>query len=233
MRSLGLTLLIILLTVINAEAHVRTVVPKWDQIIEIHTAVGIATMIETPLPVLPAISGDQSGFRIEYLDKSTIVKPLRPGAKTNLFLVTDKRRYNVRLSTVVESASDYVVYLKDSSAKASTRWHIVNREVSNDRFKLRLLRVGLTSAGTVILDLRLRAFAKESMKPADLWVLQKASSKTIDALFISDLEIGPKDEVSIGLAIAKTDLQPHFPLLIQLRFKEELLIQVPASVLWN
>ncbi len=233
MRNAVLTLILLLLAACEVEAHVRTIVPRPDQIIEVHTALGIATMIQTTLPILPAISGDQSGFRVEYLDKSTIIKPLRPGAKTNLFLLTDKQRYNLRLSTGPEANSDYVIYLKDKPSRSEIRWRLVNREVANNGGRLKLLRVGLTTGGTLVFEMRLQSFSDTSIKADDFWLIEKSQSKVIDDLYVSDLNLKARKDVTVGLAVAKSDLQPRFPITLEFRGKDPLSIQIPASGAWN
>src|SRR5580704_8633889 len=84
---------------ILAFAHIHSVKMKPDQILLVKTALGIATIIETPETVQSAIIGDQSAFKVEYLDRAVTIKPLRAGAKTNLYLQTANRRYDLRLET--------------------------------------------------------------------------------------------------------------------------------------
>ena len=87
--------LLALLLASSSFANVKTVTPKTDEILEIKTALGIATIIQVPDSVQQAIVGDQSAYRIEYVDKAVTIKPLRYGAKTNLYLFTQKRRYKI------------------------------------------------------------------------------------------------------------------------------------------
>src|SRR6185437_1616257 len=82
-----------------ANAHVRSVYPRLDEIIVVRAAIGIATIIQVPQAIQSAIIGDQSGFKVEYLYDAVTIKPLRYGVKTNLYLVTQNHRYNLRLLT--------------------------------------------------------------------------------------------------------------------------------------
>ena len=72
---------------ILAFAHIHTVKMKPDQILLVKTALGIATIVETPESIQSAIIGDQSGFKIEYLDRAVTIKPLRASARSNLYQI--------------------------------------------------------------------------------------------------------------------------------------------------
>lgn len=98
-------------------SNVKKIEVKVDELTTIHTAVGIATIIQLPEPIQGVIIGDQGAFKIEYLDKAITIKPLRFGAKTNLYINTPTRRFNVRLVTQNQDSSDYVVYLSPKDQK--------------------------------------------------------------------------------------------------------------------
>ena len=84
-----------------------------DEVSEVKTALGIATKVILPEnPNLPPIIGDMGAFRVESIDKGYAIKPLRYGAKTNLFISTDSRSYSVKLLIVNQDSADYIVYLE-------------------------------------------------------------------------------------------------------------------------
>jgi hypothetical protein len=56
-------------------------------------------------------------LRVEYLDQAITIKPLSHGSKSNLYIYTDWKRFNVELVSGAESVADYVVYLDNPKAK--------------------------------------------------------------------------------------------------------------------
>ena len=101
-----------------ASERVRHVAVQKDQIITVRTAIGIATIIQVPDRPNSVVVGDQNAFKVEYLDQAITIKPLHGGAKSNLYVYTDWRRYNVQLITGAESSADYVVYFDSQKEKA-------------------------------------------------------------------------------------------------------------------
>lgn len=91
-----------------ALGKVRKVEVKTDQIVTVRTAIGIATIIQVPDRPNSIVVGDQAAFKVEYLDQAITIKPLHGGAKSNLYIYTDYRRFNVQLVTSTEAAADYV-----------------------------------------------------------------------------------------------------------------------------
>ncbi len=83
----------------NGFSQIRKATSKEDDISTVKTALGIATILQLPEVIQSAIIGDQSGFKIEYLDKAVTIKPLRWGAKTNLYLVTESNQIQIGLSS--------------------------------------------------------------------------------------------------------------------------------------
>src|SRR5687768_5746145 len=96
----------------NADTRVRRVVVQGDQIVTVRTAIGIATIIQVPDSPNSDVVGDQSSFKVEYLDRAITIKPLISGAKSNLYVYTDWKRYNVQLISGLESAADFIIYLE-------------------------------------------------------------------------------------------------------------------------
>jgi type IV secretory pathway VirB9-like protein len=110
---------VILLSLLSVQswARVRTVEIKKDQIVTVRTALGVATIIQVPDRPTSLVVGDQTAFKVEYLDQAITIKPLHGGARSNLYIYTDYRRFNVQLMTTTEVSADYVVYLESQNAK--------------------------------------------------------------------------------------------------------------------
>lgn len=91
----------------------RTVVVGESDVPEIRTALGLSTILELPArPTTPPILGDQDAFKIEAAGSGLAIKPLLPGAKSNLFTFTDYDRFSFRLVTVPQAQADYRVIIK-------------------------------------------------------------------------------------------------------------------------
>lgn len=229
----GLIFLLSLLRMANAYGHVRSVSPKQDQIVEVRTALGIATMIQTQSAPSPAISGDLSGFRIEYLDRSTIVKPLRPGARTNLFLMTPEGRYNLRLLTGPESSADYVLYVNPAQPPRSFRWSKYLRYVRNSTSELVTSRIGKSSDGSIVLEVTIRSKQPTSLRPDDFWLLQAGHARVIDELYLSDLNVNKSSPASVYISFAQTDLLATAPVSIELRMSDRKPLVLQLDGLWQ
>lgn len=233
MRIVFLIHLFAALLAFDVQAHVKSVTPRQDELLLIKTALGIATIVQTPLPIQSAIIGDQSGFKVEYLDRAVTIKPLRYGAKTNLYLVTEKKRFNLRLVTLTQDQSDYVVYIKDQKANADVRWKPFEKDVSVDGVRLKINRVGQSPQGYLLVEAKLSSEKPLSVKPENLWILQNDRSKIIDSLFISSLTIKPRDSASIGISVSKADLVRNRPIALQIRVSKTLSIQIPEGFIWK
>lgn len=219
----------------TALAHVRNVMAGVDDILTIRAALGIATIIQVPETIQSAIIGDSSGFKVEYLDKAVTIKPLRWGVKTNLYLNTEKRRYNLRLVTLSQDVADYIVYVKHPEAKPPSRWTSVSRFAEGNGLRLSVARVGSSNQGFILLDAKLTTSSGESLtlKPEEFWITQNGSSKVINGLFLSDLKLSKAKPVLVGISLAKSDLVEKKPLTIEIRGKQKLSLTLPEGSLWK
>ncbi len=214
--------------------QIRNARPKADEILTIKAALGIATIIQTPGTIQSAIIGDQSGFKIEYLDRSVTVKPLRFGAKTNLYLQTEKRRYNLRLVSVQQDSADYVVYIKESEDRRVSVWKAVGKSVSGKANSIRSERVGIIPQGYVFIELTVMGENQTRLNPENIWVYQDSDSKVINGLFISKTELRSKRPVVLGITLARADLVTGKPVSIRVKFSSETLsIEIPKAALWQ
>lgn len=217
-------------------AHVRNVYPKNDEIILVKTSIAIATLIQFPdsTSVQMPIIGDQSGFRIEPLDKGITIKPLRFAAKTNLYLFTDKKRYNFKLITTAQDQADYILYIKNTDVSQSLQWKILNKTVSFQYLKLVVNKITQTKDQMILIDATLKSKESLPISSDDFWIYQGKESKTIHSLYISDKRVSENLTLLIGLAISKSDLKEGKP--IQLVFKnnqKHLTVDISSEVLWK
>lgn len=236
MRACVAVLLLISVFGGQSRAQVRKVTVKDDNILTIRTALGIATIVQLPDVIQSAIIGDQSGFKVEYLDRAVTIKPLRWAAKTNLFLVTGKRRHNLRLQTGSQEAADYIVYIQNPEMNSpNTRWITVRRSSMSEDLKLTVERIGKTASGFLLLDVTLSSNMSQriSIKPGDIWIKQNGSSKVINGLFLSDLKIEKKTPARIGISLAKSDLVTGKAIVIEVRGQRSVSITVSEDLLWK
>lgn len=218
-------------------AHIKTISPKTDEIILVKTSLAIATMIQFPdsTSVQFPIIGDQSAFRIETIDKGITIKPLRYGAKTNLYLFTDKKRYNFRLITEGQDQADYIVYIKSSENTDSLNWKVIEKSVSDKELKLTLHKVSVTKDNKILLDLSLIAVNLDTkISPENIWIYQDKESKLISSLFLSDKTTTVRKPIQIGIALSKNDLKEGKSLQVAIKMKESnLSLDVAREVLWK
>ena len=159
------------------------------------------------------------------------IKPLRAAARTNLYLKTANRRYDLRLETGRQEAADYVVYLKSTATRGGGSWKNVSRVVSGKSLTLKCVRISRRQ-DAILLDLRLSSKDKEKLSPEKIWVKQGADSKVINSLFLSKLEIS--DPVLIGVSLQTSDLLKDRPIEIVVNGDHEtILLELPAEVLWK
>ena len=136
---MNLILILLLLIPVSAFAkdRVRHIECKNDQIVTVHAAMGIATIIQVPDHPNSVVVGDQDKFKVEYLDQAITIKPLRAGSKSNLYVYTDYQRFNVQLLTGADPIADYVVYLenvkpRNKQSKPFLRWTTFPKSMRND-----------------------------------------------------------------------------------------------------
>jgi len=204
-----------------------------DQILKINTALGIATIIQLQETIQSIIIGDQSGFKIEPLDKAITIKPLRWGVKTNLYLVTEKQRYNLRLQTDRQEMADFIVYVQTAKEDLNILWKTFEKKVQLGKLTFELLKVGKSKSGFIILSGRIRSSINQTIKPEQLWIFQGKQSKVINGLYLSNTNLSSKHAIDFGVSLAISDLEEKKPLSLELRLTTPLTLIVPHEVLWK
>jgi len=209
----------------NASQRVRRVSVQGDQIVTIRTSVGIATIIQVPDRPNSVVVGDQDAFKVEYLEQAITIKPLSSGAKSNLYVYTDWKRFNVELVSGNEASADYVVYLENPKEKSPTRssvetgikWTDFKNTLKNESLALTIKRVGRTKEGILLVEFFVSSTKKEPFKPEWLWLTQNGETKPIHNLFLSALETSPQKSVSGVLQMREIDLNANESLRVELR----------------
>ena len=104
-------LLFLLLSFAQA-SQVKELKLKPQEVGVVNTAVGYSTVVQLSQKPLNVVIGDQTSFRVEFINDSITIKPLRPGAKTNLFIFTENDRFNLTIRVGPAAAVDYVVRVR-------------------------------------------------------------------------------------------------------------------------
>lgn len=215
-------------------SRVKKIEVKNDQIVTVNTAIGVATIIQVPDRPNSVVVGDQEGFRVEYLDQAITIKPLRSGAKSNLYIYTDWKRYNVQLVTGGESSADYVVYLENPKAKInSISWMRFSNHLNSENLKLNVNRLGKTKNGILFVEFEVSSKEKEKFSPEWIWLTQNGKTTPINNLFLSDLSVKPNQNVKGVLQILQADINVSEPLRVEMRRKRISYLTIPKASSWK
>jgi hypothetical protein len=209
----------------NASHRVRRVPVQGDQIVTVRTSIGIATIIQVPDRPNSVVVGDQDAFKVEYLDQAITIKPLSGGAKSNLYIYTDWKRYNVELVSGQEAVADYVVYLDNpkeknvapSSPEFGIKWTNFKNTLRNDSLQLNVKRVGRAKDGVLLVEFLVSSKKREVFKPEWLWVTQDGETRPIQNLFLSALETYPQRGILGVMQIREADLNTSEPMRLEMR----------------
>jgi len=241
MKHLFLTFFIGIPFISDAAAtKVRRVVVSQDQIAIVRTAMGIATIIQVPDRPNSLVVGDTDAFKVEYLEQAITIKPLRTNARSNLYIYTDYRRFNVQLVTGIEAAADYVVYLdipKEKERLKETKptlfWTGFQSKLKNESTSVQVTRLGRTKDGVLILELKISGSRREDIDPKWFWLIQDGKTKPIHRLILSNLQIDSKNSIEGTIQILKSDIVETSPLRLELRRKQTSFLTIPAVKTWK
>lgn len=205
-----ITILSLVTTVAMANTRVRRVSVIGDQIITVRTALGIATIIQVPDRPNSVVVGDQEAFKVEYLDQAVTIKPLDSSAKTNIYIYTDWKRYNVELISGAGAVADYVVYLENPKEKIEVteiKWIEFKRSFRNGDILLETKRVAKLKNGVLQIEFYLTSEKKQSIHPEWIWITQGGKTRPINNLILSSLEITPHTKVQSVLQLLASDFE--------------------------
>lgn len=221
-------------------ARVRTVEVKKDQIVTVRTALGVATIIQVPDRPTSLVVGNQTAFKVEYLDQAITIKPLYGGARSNLYIYTDYRRFNIQLVTTVEASADYVVYLESQNAKPATKakssnygWRAYKNFLRNDSLTLETKRVSNSTDGILLVEFEVRGNTHEKFKPEWLWLAQNGKPKPIQGIALSSQDLRAGRPIKGLLQIMEKDINRNEALRIELRRKKTSYLTIPSEVAWK
>lgn len=227
----------------EAANRVRRVSVQGDQIVTVRTSIGIATIIQVPDRPNSVVVGDQNSFKVEYLDQAITIKPLMSGAKSNLYIYTDWKRFNVELVSGGESIADYVVYLdipknKPLSAVAPrqeslVKWTDFKNLLRNDALTLNVKRVGRMKDGILLVEFQVTSTVKQAFKPEWIWITQSGATKPIHNLFMSALEVSPQKAILGVLQLREIDLNTNESLRLELRRQKTSYLTINKVATWK
>ncbi len=219
-----------------ANARVRTVEVKKDQIVAVRTALGVATIIQVPDRPNSIVVGDQNAFKVEYLDQAITIKPLHGGARSNLYIYTDYRRFNVQLITGAESLAEYVVYLENPQEKiksSAIRWRNYQNLLKNEFLTFKTVRLAKTADGVLLIEFEVRSEKREKFRPEWLWVTQAGQTKSIHNLALSAQDLTPERSIKGIIQILKSDISTSDGLRIEVRRKKTSYLTIPKGIAWR
>jgi len=218
--------------------QVRKLYLKRDDIALVRTAVGIATIIQVPDHPTSVVVGDLNAFKVEYLDAAITIKPLNASAKSNLYIYTEARRFNVSLVTVAQGAADFIVYLEPERKVLAPqpksqveRWRGFRTEKTNGSLKMKIRRLGVV-ADYLAVEFSLSSDKEMKFGPDWIWITQGGKSVPIQGLNLSAVKIHPGKEVLGGLMVRREDLLNHGPLVIEVRSSVPISIKLPGVNSW-
>lgn len=219
-----------------ADSRVRRVQVLNDQIVTVKTAQGVATIVQVPDRPNSIVVGDQGAFKVEYLDQAITIKPNRPGARSNLYVYTDFRRFNIQLVTTNESNADYVVYLENPTEKIkqpNLKWLKFKNSQNNDGLVFETKRLAQTADGVLLVEFEIRSSKVEKMKPEWIWLTQNKVVRSINHLVISDQSTHPQKPIKGVLQILKNDIESQIPLKIEIRRQKSTFLTLPKVNEWK
>lgn len=217
-------------------ARVRTVEVKKDQIVTVRTALGVATIIQVPDRPNSLVVGDQSAFKVEYLDQAITIKPLHGSARSNLYIYTDYRRFNVQLVSGPEISADYVVYLENPQEKVKSSaigWRNYRNHLKNEALVFETKRVANTADGVLLIEFEIRSVVREKFRPDWLWLTQSGITRPIHSLALSGQDLGNGRTIKGVIQVLRNDASTAEALRIELRRKKISYLTIPKGVAWK
>ena len=222
-------LLALFLSINSFGAQVRELQMKPTDVGVIHTAIGYSTVIQTPTKPLNVVLGDQASFRIEYINDSVTIKPLRPGKRSNLFIFTDKDRFNITLVSGPTPTVDYVVRIRRifENPRATV---IINKVSEKQGVVLTLLRSLRTDTSSFI-DFQITNHSKvrKILKTEDFRFQMANVVVPIKGLFLESVTLEPNQTID-GSFSFKTP-KNLFPCAIWIGFKSQKAIRFSFGVI--
>jgi hypothetical protein len=170
-------------------APVKDLKLKPQDVGTVNTAIGYSTVIQLSSKPLNVVLGDQSAFRVEFINDSITIKPLRSGAKSNLFIFTDNDRFNLTVKTGSSASVDYVIRLRRTffDPKSVTQ---LNYLVRNKDIRLKLLRVTHRDSNLFV-DFTIQSLSKKALvlAPELTRILVDKQVRSVRSLYVDSITL--------------------------------------------
>lgn len=228
-------------------ARVKKLELAADQIAEVKTALGIATIIQVPDIPNSVVVGDSEAFKVEYLDQAITIKPLHSAAKSNLYIYTDYRRYNVQLVSAPQTEANYIVYLEPAKSLAKKEkpirtvepylseirwWKFVN-SLKNDDIEVFINRVGSSANSVALVEFTIKSKKPVEISPASISLKQNGKIVTIHNLFLSGLKVTPQNQLTGTIEILKSELKESVPIRFEIQRKKTSYLTIQEVATWE
>jgi hypothetical protein len=218
----------------SANQKVRKIHLKRDEIAQVKTSLGIATLIQVPDRPTSVVLGDTNAFKIEYLENAITIKPLSHSSKSNLYIYTEGRRFSVSLVTLPISSADYIVYLEPEIAQPDPKrekWRDYSTKNKNHDFTLCMKRIGKAD-GFLMITFQISTLKPTNLKPDWIWLTQGGRTVPIQDLNLSGVTITEREPVSAFLTFKESDLKAGVPTSLEIRSPTPVKVRLPEVRSW-
>ncbi len=222
-----------------AASRVRHVEVVGDQVVTVKTSVGIATIIQVPDRPNSVVVGDMDSFKVEYLDQALTIKPLLNGVKSNLYIYTDWKRFNVEIVSGDKMTADYIVYLENPkiqkpsiTQRLPVEWVAYKNSLKNENISLEVKRLGIFKK-FVLVELFIQSSSKERIKPEWIWATQAGKMIPLHNLFLSKLDLQRGKGISGLIELSRDELDLGKPIRLELKRKRTSYLTIPKVNSWK
>lgn len=220
---------------------VRHLEVKRDEVVDVKTAVGIATIIQVPDQPTSVVLGDSGAFSVEYLNQAVTIKPLRMNAASNLYIHTDFDRFTVKLVSAPPSQADYVVYIKTAAvrppafagpAHQKIDWRSIHLSQVTTLGAAKLTRVG-SSKDRFFIEVVITPSITQKLDPGVFWLVQEKRTIPIEELLLPSLALEKSKPFLMTVSFRKSAAIAGKPLNLEVRSQRTSTLTVPSEVLWR
>lgn len=208
---------------------IRLIEATPESVTRVQTALGYSTVVEFQSKPTQAVLGDQDAFKLEYIGNSVTLKPLLPGARSNLFIFTDFGRFTFLISTGNATHADFLVRVRfkavdherESSPKGPRRRISVGRKSSAQGFTLAVRDFDISLDSRNPRDASLLRFEVSSteksyaFQPASFGLKLGKKFIPIEQIYLDRLDLSQKSPPIQGtIAVLNQDWKRSLPLYL-------------------
>lgn len=208
---------------------VRFIEATPESVSRVQTALGYSTVVEFQSKPTQAVLGDQDAFKLEYIGNSVTLKPLLPGAKSNLFIFTDFGRFTFLISTGNAAHADFLVRVRfktvdperKSRPRGLRRRISVGRKSSAQGFALAVHDFDISLESRNPRDASLLRFEVSTaerpyaFQPASFGLQMGKRFIPIEQIYLDRLDLSPKSPPVQGtIAVLNQDWNRSEPLYL-------------------